>query len=169
MKLLTDWGFNPKSWQGKRGEYWFMIQVVLILGFAVLPIYRLPELNPSPPSLYGVWIAAAGMGIVSLIVLLRGLLDLGQNLTPLPHPKQDGQLVQTGMYSAIRHPLYSGLILAAVSWAVFQCSISHLVAAIVLALFLNAKASREEVWLIQMYPDYLDYRQRVKKLIPWLY
>ncbi len=49
-------------------------------------------------------------GVLSVTLLWRSLFDLGQNLTPLPHPRHDGQLVQTGIYGLVRHPLYSGVI-----------------------------------------------------------
>jgi protein-S-isoprenylcysteine O-methyltransferase Ste14 len=99
----------------------------------------------------------------------KGLLDLGQNLTPLPYPKEDGQLVQSGIYSIVRHPLYTGLIALALSWSVFQVSLSHLLATAIVFTFFDAKSRREEAWLTQKYSDYAEYQQQVKKLIPGLY
>jgi protein-S-isoprenylcysteine O-methyltransferase Ste14 len=96
-------------------------------------------------------------------------VDLGRSLTPLPYPREDGQLVQSGVYSIVRHPLYSGLIFAALSWAVFQFSLSHLVGAVILFIFFDAKARREEAWLSEKYQEYPNYQERVKKLIPGLY
>jgi protein-S-isoprenylcysteine O-methyltransferase Ste14 len=78
-------------------------------------------------------------------------------------------LIKSGVYSFVRHPLYSGVISTALSWAVFKCSLSHLIAVAIFLAFFNAKADREEVWLTQKYPDYPDYPKSVKKLIPWLY
>lgn len=94
---------------------------------------------------------------------------MGQNLTPLPYPREDGQLVKSGVYSIVRHPLYSGLIFAAFSWVVFQLSLSHLIGAAILCAFFDAKARREEAWLSEKYPEYSDYQQKVKKLIPGVY
>jgi protein-S-isoprenylcysteine O-methyltransferase Ste14 len=73
------------------------------------------------------------------------------------------------MYGFVRHPLYSGLIVAGFGWALYQVSLSHLVGTMLLFTFFNAKASREEIWLLQKYPDYADYQQHVKRLVPWLY
>ncbi|MBD0342786.1 MAG: isoprenylcysteine carboxylmethyltransferase family protein, partial [Microcoleus sp. Co-bin12] len=66
-------------------------------------------------------------------------------------------------------PLYSGLILAALGWTLFQMSLSHLIATAILIIFFDIKANREETWLTQKYPEYSDYRQRVKKIIPGIY
>jgi protein-S-isoprenylcysteine O-methyltransferase Ste14 len=170
MKLLSDWGFTRKGWQSnERGEYLVLLQGVLLIGFILLPVYRPVELNLSPPLLYLRWGVAASLGLVASGFVIKGLLDLGRNLTPLPYPKDDGQLVKTGIYSFVRHPLYSGLIFAAISWVVFQLSLSHLIATAVLFAFFNTKASREEAWLTEKYPEYLEYKQRVKRLIPGVY
>ena len=171
MKLLTDWGFSAESWQGQRGEYWFLMQVLLMLGFVLLPVYRLPGWNAglNPPVVYGIWAMVAVLDIASIIFLVKGLLDLGQNLTPLPHPKDEGELVQSGIYGVVRHPIYTGVILIAIAWALSQLSLSHAIAAFVLFFFLDAKARKEEAWLSQKHPDYKDYQQRVKKFFPGIF
>lgn len=169
MKLLSKWGFTREGWgNGQRGEYWVLGQAVLLISFMLLPVYR-PISIESPEGGYLVWAIASVLGLAALILIGKGLWDLGQQLTPLPYPKQEGQLVRSGVYGIVRHPLYSGVILSTLSWAVFEVSLSHLVGVGVLFAFLNAKANREEIWLMEKYPDYADYRQQVKKLIPWVY
>jgi protein-S-isoprenylcysteine O-methyltransferase Ste14 len=171
MNLLKDWGF---SWDGlrsgTRGEYWVFAQVLLVLGFALLPVYPLPHLKP-PAGIaqYGLLPIALLLAIASLMLFFKGFLDLGNSLTPLPHPRDDSQLVQTGVYSLVRHPIYSGLIIGGLAWTLYQLSLTHLLGTIALFWFFNAKASREESWLTERYPDYSEYCQRVKKLIPGLY
>jgi protein-S-isoprenylcysteine O-methyltransferase Ste14 len=170
MKLLTNWGFSPESWKGQRGEYWVLIQVGLMFGYLLLPIYRPPALLSLPTSIFWLcWATAALLFGLAAILLIKALIDLGQNLTPLPHPKDDSQLIQTGTYSVVRHPLYSGITLAALAYAVGQFSLLHLAATLLLLIFFNFKASREEAWLSQKHPDYASYQQRVKKLIPWVF
>ncbi|MGA7933705.1 MAG: isoprenylcysteine carboxylmethyltransferase family protein [Kovacikia sp.] len=170
MGFLTDWGFSSQSWQGRRGEYWLLLQALCLIGFATLPVYRPEGWNlPSPPCIYWMRGGAAILAAIAAVFLCKGLLDLGHNLTPLPYPKDDGELVQTGVYGIIRHPLYGGIILAAIAWTLWQLSLSHLIGTFVLLMVLNAKASREETWLTEKYPEYPNYRQRTKKLIPWVY
>lgn len=171
MKLLTNWGFTREGWRnGQHGEYWVIAQMLLILGFVLLPIYPIPswEINLSE-SVYIRLGATTILASVAIVFFAKGLLDLGRQLTPLPYPKEEGELVKSGIYSLVRHPIYSGVILAAVSWAIFQMSFSHLLAAGVLFVFFDLKANREEAWLSQKYPDYPEYRENVKKLIPGLY
>ncbi|OKH37050.1 hypothetical protein NIES2119_14615 [[Phormidium ambiguum] IAM M-71] len=171
MKLLSDWGFSLEGLQtGNKGEYWFFLQALLIIVFPFLPVYRPTwlEINSSN-LLYLYWSVSAFLGLIALIFISKGLIDLGKQLTPLPYPKENGELVQTGMYSFVRHPLYSGLIFSTLSWAIFQMSLSHLFAVLIIFIVLNAKARKEETWLSDKFPEYSDYQQKVKKLIPWLY
>ncbi|MEG4484057.1 isoprenylcysteine carboxylmethyltransferase family protein [Microcoleus sp. D2_18a_B4] len=171
MKILTDWGFTREGWRNNsRGEYLVLLQGGLLTGFVILPVYQLPGLkNQSTHLLYIIWFMASILGLTGLIFIIKGLIDLGKNLTPLPYPREDGELVQTGIYGIVRHPLYSGLILAALGWTLFQMSISHLIASALLIILFEIKANREETWLTKKYPAYSEYRQRVKKLIPGIY
>jgi len=108
-----------------------------------------PQVTLSPPVLYGVWAAALLFGLFAMLLITKGLLDLGDSLTPLPHPRDDGQLVRSGVYRFVRHSLYSGLIVAGFNWALYQVSLSHLVGTTRLFAFFNLKASRKESWLLQ--------------------
>jgi protein-S-isoprenylcysteine O-methyltransferase Ste14 len=77
--------------------------------------------------------------------------------------------VQTGVYGLVRHCLYSGLVLGTAAYSLWQLSLSHGAIALALFVLLDAKARQEETWLMARYDNYGDYRQRVKKLIPWVY
>ncbi|HEY9626806.1 MAG TPA: isoprenylcysteine carboxylmethyltransferase family protein [Coleofasciculaceae cyanobacterium] len=169
MKLMSNWGFSLESWKGERGEYLLLMQAVLMIGFVLLPVYRPEGLMVLPPVRYGLWAIALLLCLPATFVMIKALLDLGANLTPLPYPKQDGQLVQTGLYGIVRHPLYSGILLAELGYAIGQLSLSHLAAVLALSVLLNYKASREEAWLSDRHPDYAAYQQRVKKLIPLIF
>jgi len=171
MKILTDWGFTREGWRNnRRGEYLVLLQGGLLTAFTILPVYQPPGVKiESTQLIYLTWIIASILGLGALILIIKALIDLGKNLTPLPYPREDGSLVKTGIYGIVRHPLYSGLILAALAWTIFQISLSHLAATAILLIFFEIKSSREETWLLQKYPDYSEYRQRVKKLIPGIY
>jgi protein-S-isoprenylcysteine O-methyltransferase Ste14 len=170
-KLLTDWGFTRQGWSNNsRGEYLVFLQLVLLAAFTILPVYQLPGFKiQSTPLLYLTWFLASILSSIGLTFIIKGLIDLGKNLTPLPYPREDGELVQTGIYGIVRHPLYSGGIFAAFAWTIFQFSLSHLIATAILVIFFDIKSRREETWLSDKYPDYSEYRQRVKKLIPGIY
>ncbi len=170
MKLLRNWGFSWDGWRtGARGEYWVLVQGILFLAVLLLPAYPIPNWSPDRTLHYALWGVAGGLLLGGVWFCAGGLWQLGGSLTPLPYPKDDGELVRSGVYGVVRHPIYSGVILLVLAIAVFLLSLSHLAAAIVFLVFFDAKARQEEAWLMEKYADYADYRQQVKKLIPWIY
>ena len=99
----------------------------------------------------------------------RGLLDLGGNLTPLPHPRDDAVLVETGIYALVRHPMYGGLVATAFGWGLVAASPLTLLLAAVLFLFFDLKSRREEAWLKSRYNGYPTYMARTRRFFPKLY
>jgi protein-S-isoprenylcysteine O-methyltransferase Ste14 len=170
MGLWQDWGFSKASWKGERGEYWVLGQGVLLVAFVLVPLWQPVSADSWPDWLrLGTQIIAIALGLFAAVLLGKGLIDLGPSLTPLPYPREDGQLVQTGVYGLVRHCLYSGLVLGTAAYSLWQLSLSHGAIALALFVLLDAKARQEETWLMARYDNYGDYRQRVKKLIPWVY
>ncbi|MBD2328682.1 MAG: hypothetical protein B0A82_13995 [Alkalinema sp. CACIAM 70d] len=170
MNQFKEWGYSTQWWRGKRGEYWVMGQMILFITFVLLPVYPFLSREPlSPLWNYSVWGLTGLLGLVSIVLLVGGVLKLGGNLTPLPHPKDDGELVTIGVYSIVRHPIYSGVIFAAIAYSCWRWSLSHAIGAVIFLLFFDQKAKQEESWLKTKFSDYENYQSRVKKLIPWIY
>lgn len=109
------------------------------------------------------------VGLISILVMLIAVVNLGKNLTPLPCPKDNAQLVQSGLYRYVRHPIYFGVLLAALAWLLIFPGAYILLYAIGLFILFDVKARREEVWLVERFPAYQDYQRRVKKLLPGIY
>ncbi len=149
---------------GKRGEGWVLLQLILFLLIAAAPLMVKPY--PSRPWLrvLGAAVLLAGAGLAML-----GLRALGPSVSVFPKPADNGQLVTTGLYGIVRHPIYAGLIIGAIGWALLTDTLLGLALAILLFLFFDVKSRREERWLRQKYPGYGAYQARVRKLIPWLY
>ena len=114
-------------------------------------------------------IAGGALIAAGALIAVAGALSLGKNLTPLPHPVDSATLVESGAYRLVRHPIYSGLCLAAIGWALWCNSAITLLCAAVLFVFFDIKSRREERWLAERFANYADYRRRVKKLVPFVY
>ena len=83
--------------------------------------------------------------------------------------KADPELVTTGPYSAVRHPIYSGIILAMAGTAV-AVSWYWLVAVVLLGGYFIYSAVMEERYLAERFPDaYPRYKQSTKMLIPFVF
>ena len=110
-----------------------------------------------------------GIFILGTIIALIAAINLGKNLTPLPRPKENAELVQTGLYRLVRHPIYFGVIVLSIGWGVIQQSALVWLYVIAIAVFFDIKSRKEERWLVARFSTYTDYQGRVRKLIPWLY
>lgn len=151
---------------GRRGEGWFVAQLVIFLGIAVAG-----GLGPA----WSGWPRTVTFALGCLLLCgggllaARGVLDLRENLTPFPRPLPGGHLVDTGAYGLVRHPIYGGLILGALGWGLGTASLLSILGAAVLAGFFDLKSRREELWLSERYDGYAAYRARTRRLLPWLY
>lgn len=152
---------------GPRGEGWVALQFLIL---ALLAVAGLISRDTWEGPLAGV-IYLLGLALLLGGALLagRGLLDLGRNLTPVPHPRDDAQLVETGVYALVRHPIYGGLIIGALGWGLLAASPPTLALAIGLGAFFDLKSRREEAWLRERYAGYATYMARTRRLLPWLY
>ncbi|MBS1229561.1 MAG: hypothetical protein H6R17_2838 [Proteobacteria bacterium] len=160
---------NQRWWRGRRGEWYVVAQFALFLVITLGP-KTLAGLPPWPERLIN---ASSIVGTVLLtlggLVSLLAVVNLGSNLTPLPHPKERATLIVSGMYRFVRHPIYFGVIVMAAGFALSVHGWLTLAEAAALALFFDIKSRREEIWLDEHFPAYNAYRQRVRKLIPFLY
>jgi protein-S-isoprenylcysteine O-methyltransferase Ste14 len=111
----------------------------------------------------GVVLIVTGVGIA-----LFAFFGLGRALTASPIPKPDGQLVTTGLYARVRHPIYFGLLLAAFGIVLDAGWWPQLVIATMLYVLLNIKASFEEQLLNERYPEYRNYAAKTPRLFPRL-
>ena len=156
----------PGWWRNTRGEAYVAFQAMFMGLVAVAPLLDPAELpGPVMPYRAGGW----SLGLAGAVLATAGLVSLGRNLTPLPRPKAGAELVERGAYRLVRHPIYAGLALAAVGWALGTRSPIALVLAFALLAFFDLKSRREERWLLEAYPGYAAYRRRVKKLVPFIY
>jgi protein-S-isoprenylcysteine O-methyltransferase Ste14 len=144
-----------------------VIQGILI-GLILIGPQGYPLINSEPLStiLQSFGIA---IGLLACLVMGIAVINLGKNLTPLPCPKDDAVLIQAGLYRYVRHPIYFGVLLAALAWLLIFPGVYILAYAIALFILFDIKAKREEVWLVERFPTYKDYQRRVKKLIPGCY
>jgi protein-S-isoprenylcysteine O-methyltransferase Ste14 len=152
--------------QSSRGEQWVLIQIVLLVAIALVPNTWIAW--PEGLVAFGM-IAGIVIGLIGVVFLAMSALHLGSNLTVFPRPKDDSSLVQTGSYALVRHPMYFGVICAALGWSLLRTNVVGVLLSIVLILFFDRKAAREEIWLREKFPDYAAYQQRVRKLIPFVY
>jgi protein-S-isoprenylcysteine O-methyltransferase Ste14 len=135
--------------------------------FAFIPIdvFHL-RLLPPPPlevSVFGAAVFLVGYGI--------NLTALFQNAFAAPIVKDQSErgqvLIDTGLYSRIRHPFYLGLLLWSIGLALWLESYASVPALLPPLVFLIARIRVEERELRETLPGYADYAKRVRhRLVP---
>mmetsp|Transcript_29521 Transcript_29521/g.43541 ORF Transcript_29521/g.43541 Transcript_29521/m.43541 type:complete len:251 (+) Transcript_29521:83-835(+) len=153
---------------GKRGEIYVLAQALLVLGalFGGIPFIGDTLLVVLGPSLFLV-----GAGVIVL-----GLNELGSSLSPWPVPAEkaiDQGLITSGIFSKIRHPIYSGLICCLAGLSITTASVYRLLFTIALYYCLDIKSDFEEKKLMETFSDYEKYKKAVPdkffpdSMLPW--
>lgn len=179
LTLVAYWGLSAGAVNRSIGSRWmwwreiavrlgFFALVMLALRVAVvghaLPSARIYALNTSMlMGLIGFVLAMLGIG---LAILARAYL--GRSLGMPMSNKENPELVTTGPYALVRHPIYSGTLLAMLGSASAQ-SVFWLLPLIVYGPCFILSARREEKLLIKQFPvRYRAYMKRTKMLVPFV-
>jgi protein-S-isoprenylcysteine O-methyltransferase Ste14 len=177
LTLVTYWVSAARGVKRSIGNRWLWWREIAIrLGlFAVvvvtvriaaaahaLPSARGYALNTSPlMGLIGFVFAALGIG---LAILARSYL--GRNWGMPMSRKENRELVVSGPYAFVRHPIYGGMLLAMLGSAVGQ-SVFWVLPLIVYGPYFILSARREERHLVEEFgDDYRAYMKRTKMLLP---
>ena len=117
------------------------------------------------------WLQGFGLIIFvsGLVLAVWARVCLGRNWGRPMSQKVDPELVTTGPYRTVRHPIYAGLILAMAGTAV-AVSWFWLIAVAVLGGYFVYSATMEERYMAQLFPEaYPAYRRATKMLIPFVF
>jgi protein-S-isoprenylcysteine O-methyltransferase Ste14 len=155
----------------RSGLLWQVIALAVVLVVRLVwrrfPAYFEQLLLP-PSAVWvdiGLVLTACGLGFT---VWARRVL--GTNWSATPSLKENHDLVQRGPYRLVRHPIYTGLLFAAFGTWLAQGRVSGLCVLGMAAILLILKLNVEEALLTRRFPEaYLQYRRRVKAIVPFLY
>jgi protein-S-isoprenylcysteine O-methyltransferase Ste14 len=116
----------------------------------------------------GAWLCAALVG-VGVAVAWWARLYLGRMWSARITLKTDHKVVDSGPYSLVRHPIYSGLLLSLLATAAAKGTVLGIVGFVILLIGIWFKARLEERWLTsELRADaYENYRRRVPMLLPF--
>ena len=106
---------------------------------------------------------------MSLLFTWWARVSLGSLWSGLVSRKEDHTFIQSGAYRLVRHPIYTGLIVAAIAHAVVIGQVANLAGALLMALGFWLKAQLEERFLSQGLgaATYSEYRRRTPMLVPF--
>jgi protein-S-isoprenylcysteine O-methyltransferase Ste14 len=117
------------------------------------------------------WLQGIGLAIflLGLALAVWARIFIGRNWGMPMSEKADPELVTTGPYSVIRHPIYSGIILA-MAGTTIAVSLYWLIAVALLGAYFIYSAVMEERHMAEVFPDaYPRYKQSTKMLVPFIF
>ncbi|HJP88150.1 MAG TPA: isoprenylcysteine carboxylmethyltransferase family protein [Candidatus Limnocylindrales bacterium] len=156
---------------GPRGEGWVALQGVCF-ALIIAAVYSAPQAPAEDDATAGTrMLFGYVFAIIAAVFLGTGIAELkrARAFAYVPLPPGQGRLVESGPYRFVRHPIYTGLILGALGLAINIPWAGTFIASALLALVLDLKRRREEIWLTQRYPEYAAYKTRTKALMPFVY
>jgi len=139
--------------------------VVLAILLIRLRAFRNQGLNSDP------WRGALGLTLfaVGLAFAIWARVEIGRNWGSPMSQKDDPELVTSGPYRLVRHPIYSGVLGAGVGTAV-ALSWAWLIAVALAGVYFIYSATVEERNLTERFPDtYRAYRRSTKMLVPFIF
>lgn len=113
---------------------------------------------------------ALALTLVGMAFAMWARLTLGRNWSGTVTVKQDHELVRSGPYSIVRHPIYSGILLALLGTAIARGYIGAFIGMAVAAVALRLKSLTEEAFMTEQFgSQYATYKRSVKALIPFVW
>ena len=119
---------------------------------------------PTPPSVqyFGILLMLLGCGFA-----IWARITIGRNWSGTVTVKENHALITRGPYAWVRHPIYTGILLALLGTAVTLGTVIDLLEVPLIACALWLKIRMEEKFMFETFGEqYTAYRQQVKALIP---
>jgi len=146
-------------------------RAAMIAGGILLVPWTMPVLGETP-----LWRIGYGGAAPLIAVMLAGLLltwwarvYLGPLWSSVITRKEDHRIIDTGPYALVRHPIYTGLIIAIVATAAAEGRLTALIGGALIIIGIWLKARTEERFLLaELGPAYDAYCRRVPMLLPFL-
>ena len=154
-------------WKGMGLRLLLVALALLVL--AVPPVHHLfGELQADQKrsallGIVGVVLCAAGVG-----VMVAARIHLGRNWGMPTSRKEHPELITSGPYAYVRHPIYCGIILAMFG-TMIGASVFWAVPLLLFTLYFVYAAHREEDFMIAQFPEqYPAYQRRTRMLLPFV-
>ncbi len=144
--------------------------LVLAMLVLALPSFPVPVLGERflPWSEWPFWLGAS-LTLLGLLVAVWARAHLGGNWSGIVTVKEGHELVVSGPYGIVRHPIYTGLLLAFAGSGLARAEWRGLVAAAIAFWALWRKLRIEERWMREHFGEaYEAYRKRARALIPYV-
>ncbi|MDZ4764055.1 MAG: isoprenylcysteine carboxylmethyltransferase family protein [Chloroflexota bacterium] len=149
-----------------RAQLFVIVQFILFVAFAAALLLS-PMANTPLTLIVGSLMAIIGVGI-GFAAILQFRIAAGTFPNAVPIPTTGAKLVEAGFYGIVRHPIYTGVMIAAVGAAIAHGAIIAALIALAFIPFFAVKSRYEERQLLSVFPDYANYMERTGRFLPGL-
>jgi protein-S-isoprenylcysteine O-methyltransferase Ste14 len=165
LTLFLSSNKNLKAGFSKMPVFFQKLFVFVIVG----PLFVAPVIPQRRFDISNVLSLPLGITLFILgwIIIIFAFFKIGV----IPSLRKKSNLITSGIYSIIRHPIYSGTLISVLGWAILFKSIISIIYFPLLCLLYTVAIILEEKGLIEDYGDqYIDYKKKVtKRLIPFIF
>jgi protein-S-isoprenylcysteine O-methyltransferase Ste14 len=146
--------------------------VLFLIAIALLTFWHIPirwlYAQLLPQGVWGFWIGAAIL-CAGLLFAVWARQHLGANWSRSVTIKEDHQLIVSGPYALVRHPIYTGILTGFLGTAIALGQTRGFIALGLIFLALGYKLRMEEQWMRSQFgPPYEAYSRRVAALVPFV-
>jgi protein-S-isoprenylcysteine O-methyltransferase Ste14 len=170
---LGSWPFVKRTVQ--KESILSTVQHTIVVAAGLYLLFGAPSLpdwfNQSVFTVtFPIALAGFGLAICGIAFSIWARLILGENWSSSPSIKQDHALIVTGPYRLVRHPIYTGLLIALLGSALQHGLVRSFFAVLTCAVGLYLKVSMEEQFMVQRFGEaYIRYRKNVSALVPYVF
>ena len=147
-----------------------LLTMLIAIALLLIPRIPLPWLYVQlwPSGFWPFWLGAA-ITVSGLLFAVWAREHLGRNWSRSVTIKQGHELITTGPYAVVRHPIYTGVLTGILGTAIALSQVRGLIALVLFFLAFWVKLRMEEEWMRSQFGEtYAAYVQRSAALIPYL-
>ncbi len=176
---------SVKPTQQVQSGLWKFRGIVILVFAVIITLYRLLGLNGCKIDASGchyylltlpnkepiaIQYLATLLSIIGLIIAVIARRQLADNWSASVELKKGHELITTGIYGLVRHPIYAGMLLMSLGAATFINAVVFWVILIVVVVLFGYRAKQEEALMTKTFPkEYPEYKKKVKALIPFIF
>jgi protein-S-isoprenylcysteine O-methyltransferase Ste14 len=147
--------------------------LILVIAIILLSTTRIPlhwlYLQPWSSGLWPFWLGAAVM-VAGLLFAVWAREHLGRNWSSSVTIKQGHELITTGPYAVVRHPIYTGILAGFLGTAIALSQVRGFIAVALIFVGYWLKLRMEEQWMRSQFGEtYATYADETAALVPYLF
>ena len=175
---ITFWiitAFYTKKTSENKGGWTMRIIALIVVGVIIFLRKQISIFIPVMDDIF--YTRSLTSGIIADIIVLFGVIImilariiLGKNWSANVTFKENHELIMSGPYKYVRHPIYSGLLLIILGIAIYSGYFAGFLLFVIFFFGAYYKGIKEEKLLIEHFgQNYVEYKKKVKALIPFVF